>query len=102
MATSGTATVTIGLDGLKKVEKLFHVDLDSSGNTASDFVITLDQSFNNDAPKMLAVPALGTDQTFTLSYVAGTPSIDLAVTSGTITTFDSKTIPVIVIAYDQP
>ena len=101
MATSGTATIQIGVDRKKKVEKLFYVDLNSSGVTDSDFVITLDTTFDN-TPKMLAIPAQGTDQTFTLSYVSGTPSIDLAVTGGTITTFDSTTIPVIIVAYDQP
>ena len=101
MATSGTATLTAGLGGQLKVEAVFNVDLDAGGLTASDFVITLDTTFAN-TPKMLAIPALGTDQTFTLSYVSGGPSIDLAVTSGTITTFDSTTIPVIIVAYDQP
>lgn len=101
MATSGTATVTTGLLGEKKVEKAFQITLASGLAT---FVITLDQTFKNDPPKMLAVPPQGANGDYVMSYTEGTPS--LTCTVGGVTPESNlganAEVNVIVVAYDQP
>jgi anti-sigma-K factor RskA len=102
MATSGSATVQIGLNRLKKVEKLFYVDLNALGNTATAFAITLDTTFNNE-PVKVAVPPIshaGGSTAYAVTYDSSTPKLSLAVTGDT--DHASSTVPVIVIAYDQP
>lgn len=96
MATSGTATVTTGLLGEKKVEKAFEMTLSSGALT---FNITLDQTFDND-PKMLAIPEAGTDGTYTMTYVSATPKLVCTVASES--NLPNSTVDVIVVAYDQP
>ncbi len=98
MATSGSATITTGLLGEKKVEKAFEVTLTGGAVT---FVITLDQTFDNDPPKMLAIPELGANGTYAMTYTAGTPSMTCTV-SGETQLGATATVDVIVVAYDQP
>ena len=100
MATSGSATVSTGLQGLRNTVADFAVDLNASGNTSLAFDVTLDIPFVN-APKMLAVPPLGHAGTYTVTYDASTPKLSLAVTGG-VTSHANKTVPVILVAYDQP
>lgn len=100
MATSGTAQVRIGLLGKKTVEKAIEATLTSGAVT---FDITLDQTFDN-APKMLAVPELGANGDYVMTYTAGTPKLTLTV--GGVTPESNlgaaATVSVIVIAIDQP
>lgn len=86
--------------GVKKVEKAIEITLNASGATATALNVTLDMTFLN-TPKMLVVTPHGAEGTYTPTYDSSTPKISVAVT-GEGPHFQSKVVPAILVAYDQP